>query len=87
MSGRPNKNVLKDMLTEDKEMLFPAETVYNNGKIRDSNSANDDLVKNNDEIFTTLATPLKKVQQAYLREVVKTCYQDKHMDPTFTNSE
>ena len=40
-----------------------------------------------DSLYTTLGAPLKAVQQKYLREVVKTCYPEKHMAEDFTNSE
>ena len=86
MSGRPSKSVLGDMLAQDSGKQDFA-TYHNDGDFRESASPNEQAQKYADQIYTTLAAPLKKVQQAYLRDVVKNCYAEKHMDPTFTNSE
>jgi len=85
MSGRPNKTVLADMLKQETEV--PYATYYNSGTFKDSMSIAEQAQANQDEIYSTLASPLKKVQQAYLRETVKTCYPEKHMAPDFTNAE
>jgi hypothetical protein len=85
MSGRPSKQVLAEMLTEDNQGYIRTRT--NDGSLPNSRSPAEESQDNMDKIFTILGTPLKKVQQAYLRDVVKTCYPDKHMAPDFTNAE
>ena len=86
MSGRPNKTVLQDTIKEENQKNH-FQTFYNDSSLRDSMSPADKASMKTQEIFTTLAKPLKRIQQKFLNEVADTCYPDKWMAPDFTNDQ
>lgn len=56
-------------------------------EVRTGNSPADISQIKHEQIFTTLAGPLKKIQAAYLMDVSKNCYAAKYMDDACPNAE
>ena len=84
-SSELNGSVLQEMLDTDYRKISHR---YAKGYANpDTLSPSDVSQQWHDDLFLRLSAPLKKMQAAYLRDISKNCYQDRHMSESFTNYE